>query len=219
MEKHTVSAGRGLRWIAAGFELFRRQPSVWLIIIVILLVLDALVSRIPVLGMLIVALLQPILTAGLVGGCRDVEEGRKLTARQLLAGFAYKTHDLLIVGAVILTANVVIGLLTGGLMKFGGLGGGLLGYGASLLVAALVLPLMMATLFAIPLIWFQQRPAVDAMRLSFDASMTNFAAFIGFVFTSLILTAVAAIPFGLGLLVSGPTLIGAVYYAYKDLLE
>lgn len=48
--------------------------------------------------------------------------------------------------------------------------------------------------------------------------MKNFAPFIIFMLIYMVLSIIAAIPFGLGFLVLLPVVVGAIYVGYKDLL-
>jgi uncharacterized membrane protein len=57
---------------------------------------------------------------------------------------------------------------------------------------------------------------VDAMRLSFAASMKNIVPFLLWGLIYLVASIVASIPFALGWLVLGPVLMLTVYVSYKD---
>jgi len=36
-ESRAVDAGQGWAWIVSGFELFKKQPGIWIVIVIILL--------------------------------------------------------------------------------------------------------------------------------------------------------------------------------------
>jgi hypothetical protein len=89
---------------------------------------------------------------------------------------------------------------------------------SALLVAlTLSIPLMMAAWFAPLLVIFRNLPPLEAMRLSFYACVKNIVAFQIYAFFLVVLTAIAAFPYGLGLFVLVPTLFASIYASYQDI--
>jgi uncharacterized membrane protein len=74
----------------------------------------------------------------------------------------------------------------------------------------------MALWFAPGLVVFRGVAPVDAMRLSFDASLKNLVPFLLYGLIYIVASIVASIPFGLGWLVLGPLAMLTVYLSYKD---
>ena len=97
-EARAVGAGRGWDWLVEAFALFRRQPGMWILMVVVLGVLFVLMSMIPVLGSLASALLLPIFGAGLMLGCRALDREGTLEMTHLFAGFKEKTGNLVMIG-------------------------------------------------------------------------------------------------------------------------
>jgi len=64
---------------------------------------------------------------------------------------------------------------------------------------------------------FEHRQAIDAMKASFAACLTNVMPFLIYGLVVMGLAIAAVIPFGLGFLVLGPILIGSVYASYRDI--
>jgi uncharacterized membrane protein len=235
MIPQTVSASRGLDWISEGFGLFRRNPLIWIVMLIIFLALLTLLSLIPVVGSIASLLLQPVLVGGMLAGCRSLEEGEDLRIEHLFDGFRRNTKQLAAVGLYAALGYLLIGLLIalavgagvslgyfGGLEKtqemvFGGAFVSLLVVG--LFGMLLAVPIMMATWFAPPLILFQDFPVLDAMKLSFSGCAHNLLPFLVYALAALLLGFIAMIPAGLGLLVLGPTLVGSVYAGYKDIFS
>ena len=95
----------------------RNSPLIWIALIVVLALLWMVSFIIPVLGPLLFNLLSPVFFAGLMIGCRAVEQNEELGIAHLFAGFRY-AGPLVTVGGVYLVGTiVVIGivlLLTGG---------------------------------------------------------------------------------------------------------
>src|SRR5258706_3254616 len=81
----TVPAEHGWKWIAQGWEIFKRQPGIWIAMLAIYFVVILVLAFIPILGSLANIVLGPVFTAGLVLGCRALEEGGELKIERLFA--------------------------------------------------------------------------------------------------------------------------------------
>ena len=230
-EARAVGAGRGWDWIVEAFALFRLQPGMWILMVVILGVLFALMSMIPVLGSLASALLLPIFGAGLMLGCRALDREGTLEMSHLFAGFKEKTGNLVMIGVFNLVGWAVMAIaviaVVGGGVFMGAMRGGSIGAGmsivsvliAGLLVAALSVPLYMATWFAPALVVLHDVAPVDALKASFFACLRNWIPFTVYSVVLLVLGLLAAIPLGLGYLVLLPVLAASIYTAYRDLFR
>jgi hypothetical protein len=92
------------------------------------------------------------------------------------------------------------------------------GFWIALLVGlGLLVPLMMAYWFAPPLVALSGLSAIAAMKLSFIACLRNMLPFLLYGLLVFLLALLAIVPFGLGLLVLGPTLMASMYVAYRDI--
>ena len=230
-EGRAVGAGRGWDWIVEAFALFRLQPGMWILMVVILGVLFVLMSMIPVLGSLASALLLPIFGAGLMLGCRALDREGTLEMSHLFAGFKEKTGNLVMIGVFNLVGWAVMAIaviaVVGGGVFMGAMRGGSIGAGmsivsvliAGLLVAALSVPLYMATWFAPALVVLHDVAPVDALKASFFACLRNWIPFTVYSVVLLVLGLLAAIPLGLGYLVLLPVLAASIYTAYRDLFR
>ncbi|MCX7141585.1 MAG: BPSS1780 family membrane protein [Proteobacteria bacterium] len=224
-----VDAGRGWDWIVDAFALFRRQPGMWILAIILPGIALALLSGIPVLGSLANALLLPLLAAGYMRGCKDLDEGRTLELEHLLLGFKENTGNLVMVGVFNLVGWTIIIMavvaVIGGGVFMGMMRGGALGAGmsivslliAALLVAGLLVPLYMATWFAPALIVLHNMAPVAALKASFFACLRNWVPFTVCSVVLLVFCVIAIIPVGLGYLVLIPVIIASVYTAYRDI--
>ena len=228
-EGRAVGAGRGWDWIVEAFALFRRQPGMWILTLVVLGVLFVVISMVPVLGSLASALLLPIFGAGLMLGCRTLDQGGALELAHLFAGFKEKTGNLVMVGVFnlvgwVFMAMAVFAVIGGGVfmavMRGGAVGAGISVVSmliAALLVAGLSVPLYMATWFAPALILLHDMAPLAALKASFFACLRNWLPFLVYSVVLLVLCLVAAIPLGLGYLVLMPVLAASVYTAYRDI--
>jgi uncharacterized membrane protein len=228
-EGRTVAASRGWGWIVDAFALFRRQPGMWILILLLAGVLFAAIGFIPVLGSLANALLFPIFGAGLMLGCKAQDQGGTLELAHLFAGFKHRTGDLVLVGVFNLVGWVLIAFavaaVVGGGVFMGIMRGGLPGAGISilsmlialLLVTGLSVPLYMAIWFAPALIVLHDVAPIAALKASFYACLNNWIPFLIYSVVLLVLCVLAAIPAALGYLVLVPVLAASVYTAYRDI--
>lgn len=231
MQSRTLPAGRGWDWIAAGWTLFKRAPGPWIAVALVGALVFVGMGVVPVIGAIATIVLTPVFTAGLMIGCRSLEQGRALELPHLFAGFRERFGTLAAVGGIYLAAAIVVALVVGlttGTGLFAIFAGGEPDPGkvaaamasvllALLVMAALMLPVIMATWFAPALVVFEGMPALAAMQASFVGCLRNMVPFLVYGVVLLVAAVVASIPFGLGWLVLGPVLAASIYTSYKDI--
>lgn len=227
----TVDAGRGIEWLKQGWQLFTKNPGIWIALALILMIIVVVLGFIPFLGNLALALLSPVFAGGLLAGCKALAEGGELRIDHLFAGFKEKTGNLIVVGAVSLGGFFLIALImlaigggsamTGAMMGRGiGAGMAVGGFLVGMLVGlALSVPLAMAVWFAPALVMFRDVAPVEAMKRSFSACLKNIVPFLIYGIILFVLSIVAMIPFGLGFLVLIPVTVGSVYSSYVEIFE
>ena len=225
----TVDAGRGVAWLSEGWGLFKRQPGMWIGMIVVFIVIVIALSIIPVIGGLIFTLLAPVFAAGFVIGARALEEGNELQFAHLFAGFRERTGTLIGVGALYMAISLLVMLVVGLTMGVGMMammGGGdpaqMAAMGmtmvlAGLVMAALMLPALMAIWFAAPLVVFHEHGVTDAMKGSFTGCLRNMVPFLIYGVVGFVLAVLATLPIGLGWLILGPVLMASIYTGYRDI--
>ena len=228
-EPTTVPAARCLDWLVAGWQLFMRAPVPWMLAAAVFLVILAAVSVVPLIGWAIMLLAFPVLGAGWVALADDAANGRALQLSTLFDGLRRDANRHVMVGVFHLVAALIIGFvaflvgasaaLTGALLGplavVGLTAGGLML--AAVVFTALWLALILALWFAPALIRFHDAEPVDALTHSIDACLRNLPASLVFALMLYVLTWVAMIPAGLGLLVLVPVIAGAHHAAYLDI--
>lgn len=225
-----VAPGRGWSWITEGWDLFKRQAGMWIAVVVVFALIFIAMAMIPFLGSLAIIVLVPVFTAGLVIGCRRVDQSGELQIGDLFAGFRERFGTLVCVGLIYLAASIgialVVGVVTGaGIWTLLGSGANPATVGAAgltvllafLVMMALMLPVVMAVWFAAPLVSFHDQGAAEAMKHSFVACLRNIVPFLLYSAILFVAAIVATIPFGLGWLVLGPTMACSLYTAYRDI--
>jgi uncharacterized membrane protein len=223
-----VAAGRGWDWITGGWDLFKRQPGLWIGLIVVWLVITMVLSFIPFIGPLALTVLWPVLVGGIMLGCRALHEGGELELGHLFAGFRDKFGALAAVGAINLAAYIAIMLvvmLITGVSMFAMTGdspaagiGAMMGVMlAMLIMMALMIPVAMAVWYAPVLVVLNERGTVEAMKESFSGCLKNLLPFLLYGVVLFVAAVIATIPFGLGWLVLGPVVAGSIYVSYRDI--
>jgi hypothetical protein len=221
-----VDAGRGWAWIAAGWEIFKRAPGIWIAMVVVYFLISMAAAFIPFLGQIATHVLVPVFGAGFVIASAKIDRGESPRFSDLFAGFEQRFGVLATVGAIYVVAALVIIL---GVLFASGVSFAMIAHGgassaavgpmvvAILVIVGLLAPLYMALWFAAPLVVFHNQGAVEAMKGSFVGCLRNILPFLVFSVIVLAFGILASIPLALGWLVFGPVLAASVYAAYKDI--
>ena len=232
MNLRSVDAGRGWQWIVDGFNLFKKSPLLWISLTIVLALLWIVSFAIPVLGPLLFNLLSPVLFAGLMIGCRALDNGEELELAHLFAGFRQQASALVTIGGVYLVGTIVVlgavFVVAGGSMlptvlskttpDIETLTAAIRSMLLALTVgAAVYMPLLMLIWFAPLLVVFEGLAPMQAMKLSFAACWANVIPFLVYGLAILVLWFIASIPLLLGLLVLLPVLFCSVYASYRDI--
>lgn len=225
-----VPAANALGWIVSGFNLFKANPAMWIILFVIYLAIIVPISLVPVIGSIVSTLLAPVFAAGLMWGCQAITKNEDLEINHLFAGFKRNTAQLIAVGGMYMLGLLVIAvmvvlsldretieiLMKGGTVNPNQAGAMML----PILVAMLfLLPLIMAYWFAPILVGLHNLTAVQAMKLSFVACIKNMLPFLLYGLIFMVMLVLAVIPFGLGLLVVIPVMMTSLYTSYMDIFN
>lgn len=231
MQMRSVPARRGWQWIIEGFLLFRKQPLVWIALIVVMLLIWFAAAMVPLLGSLAVSLLMPVFFAGLMMACRETDEDREPVLSHLFAAFKTHAAPLVTVGGIYLAGNIIAVGITFGIAGDSAMPAlmsksadietmrqAMRGLSSGLVVGmAVFLPVLMAVWFAPLLIVFGNLPPVAAMKQSFFACLHNTMPFLVYGVGTLALLFIASIPMMLGLIVLLPVLVCSIYAGYKDI--
>lgn len=228
-ETRSVAAGQGWAWIVSGFELFKKAPGIWIVLMIILFAIVLVLAFIPLLGSIATALLLPVFTGGIMLGCQSLARGGTLEINHLFAGFKTQTGSLVVVGALALGASIVAMLpmivIMGAGMFFGASRGdtaGMAAMGGTFMIAwlvtmALMVLVYMALWFAPALVVFRGVAPVDSLKQSFAACLKNVVPFLIYGIVVMVASIIAAIPLGLGLLVLLPVISASIFTAYQDI--
>ncbi len=225
-----VPAGNAWSWIVSGFELFKANPAMWIILFVIYLAIIVPISLIPLIGSVLSTLLAPVFAAGMMLGCRALTQHQDLEINHLFAGFKHNTAQLIAVGGIYMVSLLMIAVMV--VLALDKETIDLLMKGQTLnpdQASAMMLPILVAMLFIMPILmayWYapvlvglNNLTAIEAMKLSFVACLKNMVPFVLYGLIFMLLLIVALIPFGLGLLVAVPVMMTSLYTSYVDVFN
>jgi len=86
-----LPARTGLAWLKAGFALFRQQPGILTMIVFSSLLATLLLSRLPLLGVILIFAFAPCFSVAIQQACRLIDEGQRVGPAVLLTGFRKDT--------------------------------------------------------------------------------------------------------------------------------
>lgn len=239
MQPRVVDAVHGWSWIAGGYRLFAKSPAMWLALLAVLFICLNVLSLIPFVGVVLLLLLVPVLLAGLMEGCRAVENGEPLKVAHLACGFIRNGGPLVTLGGVSLIGTILVAVIMRAIAgnemdrvlqflaenpKITGtipddLRGPFAVVGRAAVVGMLVyLPIVMAQWYAPLLVYFHNLSALAAMKLSLVACTKNALPLLTY---SLVLFVAMAIvmPFakGFAFWLLAPVVLPSLYASYKDI--
>ena len=166
----------------------------WAVLVVVYILAQAIVSRVPVVGPLGWMALWPVFRVGLLAAAWTQERGGLPEIRHLFRGFQANIWSLIPIGIVLLI-GMTLAVLATGLIDGGELLDGIAGAGKSDEVFApssrgeaamlfgiiCALPTLLAVWFAPALIVFQDCGAAQALATSFRGALANWRALIVYV--------------------------------------
>lgn len=221
-----VGAGDSISWYQGGWKIFTANIANWVLMTLILGVIAIVLSFIPFIGAIALYLLLPLFLGGMFYSAQKLDQGRDAEIMDIFALFKDQQHltPLIILGLIMLGIGFVSMMLIGGMMfaSVSSMAAGAempmmpsIGMGGVLVALIVTVLSGMLFLFTTPLIVFQNMSPIDAIKNSFMGCVKNFPAFIIFMLIYMVLAFIAAIPFGLGLLVLVPVFLAATYIGYK----
>jgi len=233
MEPQRLKSRQGWEWIKQGYGLFMKSPLLWIVLMSICVVAAVAISSVPVVGEPLVSLLMPAILAGLMVGCRALDQDEELELAHLFSAFKQHTSQLVTLGGISLVSQyLILGLMmvVGGATLVSILMSGqtdidpnvmmqtLAGAGFAVLLGIVLFSLlMMAMQFAPMLVYFRNVPPLQAMKLSLRAFLYNVGPMLVYGITFMFLAILASLPMMLGWLVLLPLVFTSLYASYNEI--
>ncbi len=219
----------GFTWWADSFALFKQDWLTWIGTVLGFLVISGVVLAVPLVGAVALHIVQTIMLGGLVLGCREADSGGRFRFVSLFAAFrAPYLVPLTVMACTILVAFIAFFLVLG-------MGLGMLGLAFSisrvltpntdnlpLLVTLLMIIVVTTSVvgmfywFAPALIVFYRVGPIDALRLSFIASLRNIAPMLGYGIVFVMVLLAGVLTLGLAFLVIAPVIIASIYISTRS---
>ena len=249
MQVLKLPAGRGWRWLAEGFAIYRRKPAPLSFLVLGYWLTMAVISAIPYIGQMIGFILIPAFSVSLMNVCRIIDADEQLPPQTLFSGFHRNLQTLLALGVVYVVASLSIlgftALFDDGLLfrmlVLGSAPASQELADASLFISAqlaflLLVPVMMAFWFAPVLAAWHDMSAGKSLFFSLMACVRNWRAFLVYslavaiagVFVPQLIAGLMAGPEESALptlivvvisLILLPTLYASFYVSYRDVFR
>ncbi|KMT64189.1 BPSS1780 family membrane protein [Catenovulum maritimum] len=222
--KHTEKTGISIKikpaknafdWLTQGYNLFNQKKLFWIVTSFIVYFASLLIAQVPILGGLVASLLLSSLLVIAQMQDNNVQIDSKPIINIIKTKLFALTHLFIfniISGAIasylaLISLNIDMSDVKDNqtLASF------------YILTLCFYIPFLFCFLFSPALILFNNLKAVDAMKHSFTGCFKNSAPLIIFGILSFFLFILAALLFGLGLLVLLPVLHCSLYMIYKDI--
>jgi uncharacterized membrane protein len=225
-----LKASRGIGWFAEAFQLFRKAPVAWMGLCAGAVAITFALFLIPFIGGVLANFLQPVFFASFAIAAYRQGAGEQLVMGDLFGGFKRNMRALVILGAILLLAEMAIFfvmMVLGLPMAPQGEGFTLADYvetlkGKEWILAtglALMLVVKGALWFAPPLIAFHDMTTVEAMRWSLYAAIANLGPLIVYCVALGAMFLVASFTLGLALIVVIPLGAISTYIGYREVFE
>ena len=226
-EPRVVIGDRGAGWLMAGWDNFRAAPGQWLALCIVGTILLVIINAIPFANF-VNGLLQQVWVAGVLLGCHAQFNGEAIRVRHLFAGFGPKALPLILSGALVglaglLMAAAVFGPLLADMITTPDPQDFLLQQDMQalllrvLVLMALMLPLYAALWFAPALIVFVNLDVKQALKLSLVGCLKNAWPFLIYGLCALVLCLLVLLTLGLALLVVVPMFYSSIYVSFREI--
>ena len=232
-EPRAVPAGNATAWLGAGWDMFKQQAGLWVLMALVYGILYIIISFIPFVSMLL-SLVVPVMTGGFMYACDRQRQDGTIEFGYMFAGFQQKTGQLMLIGlfqlAIVIVCAIILFIFMGASVGMAMLSGNdsalasgiTAGSAIGMLVGGFLVFLVVllygaAAWLAPALIMLHDLSAIEALKLGFSAFKKNILSAILCSILLTILMFLSALPLFLGLLVTVPMMYCAIYATYRDL--
>jgi uncharacterized membrane protein len=221
-------ASRAFEWLAQGWRIVMALPKPLLLAGLVSFVILVLLGFIPKVGQLLSAYATLFLLGGLIVMAKEADAGRQPAVSQVFEVFRSQGGSVLgaslIMGVVITGFVILVFVLAGGSALLGRVSGSSLpkGMGASLVALIMLLGLLAIVLsvglfwFSLPLIVLRKAKAMQSLGQSMRGFARNWGAVLLISLLFFLLSIVAAIPLGSGMILLLPVMAATTYAAVND---
>lgn len=247
MNAHRLPARHGAQWMLRGWRLLRRHPRPMISVTLAYFSLAMLINLIPFVGIFLLPVVIPLLTALLGNAYRTLDRDQQLSPELLLAGLREQRANLFKLGGLhLLGSLLLLGIsffLLGSHLKQPATPEQAMAFlGPMLIFALCATPLLMAFWFAPLLTAWAGLPAIKSLFFSLVACWRNWRAFsiyglaiiaigmllglllgallaLAAMISATLMQALSFIPPVLLMMLLGPVLTSGIYISYSDVFD
>lgn len=233
----SLDAERGLAWMTDAWRLLMARAGLWILLTIVGIGILLVAGIVPLLGTLLSPFASTLVVAGLMLVAAKQHAGGSPEVADLFAVLSHAAFRSLMVltllylalsFALALLAIAVLAVTGGTAVVFGGLFGGegaaaaaglgtlLLG---SLVVVAVMVPIIAMYWFAVPLVLFEGTEPWRAMKASLRATLANLLPMLVYGLLGLMAMILGIITLGLGFLVVMPLLLISWFLSYREIFS
>lgn len=226
-----LESERGIAWITESWAVFRRDPGLWILIVIVSFIASITVGKIPLIGMLVSQVLSSLVLGGMTLVAMKLRRGEGVWLGDFIAVLWHRGIVTLVLVSLIgaaLTAlvaqGVVLYYMDGGgreLLEQVQNGGSSLALvsmftGGVLLLALLLVPVSAMLWFAVPLALLRGLGVRDTLQASCAGVFANAMPLLAYGVASLLLLIAGTLAALLGLLVALPMLGISMLLSFED---
>lgn len=219
-----IPASRAVDWFKQGWAIFSKDMVTWVLMALIIGVGGFVLNLLPILGQIIMLVLLPSLIGGLLYAAKQASTGNpiKIDYLWIVLTDVNKRNQFLALGGILFALAVTVAIISVvfvGDSLLRGAAGGLLGFGVGGMLFMLIVGFASFVLFNYTpaLMLFREMSLFDALKTCASTASTQVVPLLVLFLIYAVLSLVAMIPFGLGLLVLMPVTAIAVYASYEEL--
>lgn len=224
MSVKNIPANRAIDWYKAGWDIFSKDMGTWVLMALIMGVGAIVLSVLPIIGQIVMLLIMPALLAGLLYAAQQSRAGNPVRIEQLWSVLMnpQKRNQFLLLGGILFAAAITVAVISAAFIGDNLLRGatvGIGGFGVGGLMFMLVVGFASFVVFNYTpaLMLFRDMPLVEALKSCASTASTQVVPLLVLFLIYAVLSFIASIPFGLGLLVLIPVTAGAIYTSYEEL--
>ena len=224
MQIKSIPASRAVEWYKQGWAIFSKDMVTWVLMALVMGVGGFLLNILPILGQIIMLVLMPALLGGLLYAAQQASQGKPIKVEYLWSVLMdpQKRNQFLGLGGILFALVSMVGIISVvfvGDSLLRGATSGLGGVGIGGLLFMLVVGFASFVLFNYTpaLMLFRGLSLFDALKVCASTAVTQVVPLLVLFLLYSVLSLVAVIPFGLGLLVLFPVTAGAIYASYQEL--
>ena len=219
MQIKRIPASRAVDWYKQGWALFSKDMKTWVLMALVMGMGGFVLNFLPILGQIVILVLLPALIAGLLYSAQQANAGKPLKLEYLWKVLldARKRNEFLALGGILFALAALVGIISVVFVGDSLLRGATAGVGGMLFLLIVGFASFVLFYFTTALMLFRELSLFDALKMCVSTAVTQVLPLLVLFLMYSVLSLVAVIPLGLGMLVLIPVTVGAVFVSYQEI--